>query len=356
MAGLRLALPKTSLQMLFPSRILALPFLVLLCPISHFAQTPQSQPPTSAIRVQVDQVNVGVIVTDARGHFVENLGRENFRVFDSGIEQPITGFSSIDGPAQVLLLVESGPAVYLLESSHLAAVSTLLNGLSADDRVAMAAYADAPQPVLDFTADKRSAIANLAQLHFNLGFSRLNLSSSLAAILDRLAPLQGKKTIVLLSTGVDTSAPEVITSFFARLKIADIRIFALSLSGPLRASQPRARHKEKNPVAAPPDPMFAEADQELFALAESTGGRAYFPLSSAEFKNACAEIAQLVRHEYSLSFVPPAHDATIHSIDVRVITTPPSPSTPANPSAPSSSNAPPPTYRIDHRPAYLAPE
>lgn len=350
MAGLTLALLKTSLQMLFPSRILALPFLILLCPIAHFAQAPQMQLPTPSIRVQVDQVDVGVIVTDARGNFVENLGRENFRVLDNGIEQPIAGFSSIDGPAQVLLLVESGPAVYLLEGSHLAAVSTLLNDLSADDRVALAAYADAPHPVLDFTADKHSAIANVAQLHFNLGFSRLNLSSSLAAILDWLAPLQGKKTVVLLSTGVDTSAPEVITSFFARLKIADVRIFSLSLSGSLRASPPRPRHKEKNPVTAPPDPMFAEADQELHALAESTGGRAYFPVSSVEFKNACAEVAQLVRHEYSLSFVPPAHDAAIHSIDVRVITTPP------NPSSSPSSSALPPTYRIDHRPAYLAPE
>ena len=350
MAGLRLALLKTSLQMFSSSRILALPFLILLCPIAHVAQTPQTQLPTPAIRVQVDQVNVGVIVTDVRGNFVENLGRENFRVFDNGVEQPIAGFSSIDGPAQVLLLVESGPAVYLLESSHVAAVSTLLNGLSVDDRVAMAAYADTPQPVFDFTADKRSAIANLAQLHFNLGFSRLNLSSSLAAILDWLAPLQGKKTIVLLSTGVDTSAPEVITAFFARLKIADVRIFSLSLSGSLRAAPAHAKRKAKNPVTAPPDPMFAEADQELRALAESTGGRAYFPLTSAEFKNACAEIAQLDRHEYSLSFVPPTHDAAIHSIDVRVITTPP------NPSAPPSSNAVPPAYRVDHRPAYLAPE
>lgn len=350
MVGLTISLLKPSRQMLFPSRLLAPSLLLLLhCPTVVSAQAPESQLPLPTIRVQVDQVNVGVIVTDARGNFVENLRRENFHVFDNDIEQPIAGFSSIEGPAQVLLLVESGPAVYLLEGSHLSAVSTLLYGLSADDHVAMAAYADAPQLVLDFTADKRLAIANLGQLHFNLGFTRLNLSSSLASVLDWLAPLQGKKTIVLLSTGVDTSAPEVITALFARLKLADVRVFSLSLSGSLRASQPRPKRKEKNPVAAPSDPMFAEADQELRALAESTGGRSYFPITPAEFKNACAEIAQLVRHEYSLSFVPPAHDAAVHSIEVRVIITPPSPSTP-------SSNAPPPTYRVDHRSAYVAPE
>jgi VWFA-related protein len=293
--------------------------------------------------VQVDQVNVGVIVTDARGNFVESLRREDFHIFDNAAEQPIAGFASVDGPAQVFLLVESGPAVYLLEGSHLAAVATLLNGLFASDSVAMAAYADTPQLILDFTADKGIAIANLHQLHFNLGFTSLNLSSSLSSVLDWLAPLQGKKTVVLLSTGLDTSPPEVITALFARLKLADLRIFSLSLSGSLRASHPGPKHKEKNLPVAPPDSVFAEADQELRALAESTGGRAYFPLTSAEFKNACAEIAQLVRHEYSLSFVPPAHDAAVHSIDVRIISTAPSP----NKAAPS--------LRIDHRPAYLAP-
>jgi Ca-activated chloride channel family protein len=330
--------------MLFPSRILASSFLLLLlCPAFVSAQAQQSPPQVPAIRVSVDLVNVGIIVTDARGNFVENLQRENFRIFDNGVEQPIAGFSPIDGPAQVVLLVESGPAVYLLESSHLNAVTTLLNGLSADDRVAMAAYADAPQLFLDFTADKRVAITNLDRLRFNLGFTRLNLSFSLATILDWLAPLQGKKTIVLLSTGVDTSPPEASTAFFARLKIADVRVLSLSLSGSLRAARPRAKHREQN-AAATPDPMFAEADQELRALAASTGGRSYFPRNPAEFKNACAEIAQLVRHEYSLSFIPPVHDAAIHSLEVRVIT------------AQSSPNAPPPAYRVDHRPAYLAPQ
>jgi VWFA-related protein len=311
---------------------------LVLCSAALRAQAPNPSAPS--IRVQVDQVNVGVIVTDQRGKFVEDLHRENFQVFDNNVEQPLAGFTSIDGPAQVLLLVESGPAVYLLEGSHLAAVSTLLNGLSSDDRIAMAAYADTPRFILDFTADKGVALANLNQLHFNLGSTNLNLSSTLASILDWLVPLQGKKTIVLLSTGVDTSSPEIIDAVFARIKLTDIRVFTLSLSGSLRGSPPATKRKNKNPVPAPADNLFAEADAELRALAQSTGGRSYFPLTSAEFKTACAEIAQLVRHEYSLSFAAPAHDAAIHSIDVRI----------------STPGAQPSTLRMDHRGAYLAPQ
>jgi hypothetical protein len=57
-----------------------------------------------------------------------------------------------------------------------------------------------------------------------------------------------------------------------------------------------------------------------------------------------AEIAQLVRHEYSLAFAPPVRDALVHSIEVRV-----------NAPQTRTPNTQPVAYRIDHRQAYLAP-
>src|SRR5258708_38680856 len=98
--------------------------------------------PQGAIRVSVDRVNVGVIVTDAQGHFVEGLHREDFLVLDNLAQQPLTDFSTVEEPAQVLLLIEAGPAVYLLEGGHLQAAYSLLNGLSAGYRVAVVKYAD----------------------------------------------------------------------------------------------------------------------------------------------------------------------------------------------------------------------
>src|SRR5260370_24591073 len=94
-----------------------LPAVLCACSIADAQENPQQ--PSQTIHVSVDRVNVGVIVTDSRGHFIEGLRREDFRVFDNGIEQPLTGFAAIAEPAHVLLLIEAGPAVYLLDSSHL---------------------------------------------------------------------------------------------------------------------------------------------------------------------------------------------------------------------------------------------
>ena len=176
--------------------IAALSALVLLAS-PGFTREPPAEGHQS-IRIAVERVNVGVIVTDTKGKFVENLRQQDFQVLDNDTPQAITDFAPIDVPGQVLMAVEAGPAVYLLQDSHLFVADSLLGGLSPGDRVAIACYNNAPAPLLNFTADKSSAQAALDQIQFNLGYGNLNLSSSLNTMLDWLAPIPGKKTIVLV--------------------------------------------------------------------------------------------------------------------------------------------------------------
>jgi VWFA-related protein len=312
--------------------ILAIGLLLLLvAPLC----TAQSQEPAPPIRVTVNRVNVGVTVTDATGHFIEGLRREDFQLFDNGVEQPITDFLSIEEPAQLLLLIESGPAVYFLGQGHFRAADTLLTSISPADRVAVAAYSNAPQLILGFTSDKAAAHYALENLNFNLGFADLNLSASVATVLDWMAPLPGKKTIVLLSTGVDTSPPENWQIVQQKLQTSDVRILAVSLSGDFR--KPVKGKKRAAPNTAERESVsegFRKADESLQQLSAATGGRVYFPQNAAEFNRAYAEIAQLIRHEYSLAFAPPAAAGQLHSLKVK------------------TKNS---AYQVDHRQAYLAP-
>jgi Ca-activated chloride channel homolog len=331
---------------------LFIPCTLLLAPPA-LPQQPAQTPPN--IRISVDRVNVGVIVTDSRGQFVNGLRRQDFHLFDNGVEQPVTDFLSVDEPAQVLLLIEAGPAVYLLQGGHLQAIHSLLDGLAPSDRVAIARYNDAPELILEYTPDKPTAAAALDQLRFNLGFGQLNLASSLVTALDWLGHVPGKKSLVLLSTGFDTSAPVAAQNLLAHLKSTDVRVLAISLGGELRGVQPsEKKHSKKD---QPPSDKaqaaaegFAQADEALKAIAEANGSRAYFPRTAKDFAAVFTEIAQLVRHEYNLGFVPPSHDGKLHAIEVRVTG-----SAPAN--ALSSSSDPPAAaaFRIDHRQAYVAP-
>jgi Ca-activated chloride channel homolog len=291
------------------------------------------------IRVNVARVNVGVVVTDDKGKFVEGLRREAFHVFDNGGEQPITEFAPIEEPGQVLLLVEAGPAAYFLQDANLFAADAMLKGLSAGDRVAVARYTDAPLALLDFTTDKESAQAALGSIRFNLGFADLNLSSSLSTVLDWLERIPGKKTIVLISTGVDTSLPSATAALQARLRVGDVRILCVSTSGPLR----NGKQGGKTKIQQTQD-EFAAADRRLQVIAELTGGRSYFPLNGKAFQETYKEVAEIVRHEYSLAFALPAPDGAVHSIDVKV-----------ERSGATGKSGPPP-YRVDHRKGYQAPK
>lgn len=292
--------------------------LALVAPRILNAQEP-SPALTHTIRVEVQRVNAGVIVTDSRGQFVRGLKREDFHVYDNNLEQPITEFATVDDPAQILLLLEAGPAVYFLQDAHLFAADSMLRGLSTLDQVAIASYDVSPAPILPFTTDKALAQAALSGIRFNLGFSQLNLSSSLNTALDWLATLPGKKTVLLLSTGVDTSSPEAIQSVQSRLQTGDVRVLCISVSGPIRnGKNGSARQLQQLKLD------FEQADDRLRSLAEVTGGRVFFPENEKAIQEIYRQVAELVRNEYSLAFIPPVNDGAVHSIKVKV-NLPPSP-------------------------------
>jgi Ca-activated chloride channel homolog len=300
----------------------------------------QEQTPDAAnIRLEVNRVNVGVIVTDSKGNFVEGLQRENFQIFDGGASQPVTDFAPVDAPAQVLLLLEAGPAVYLLQDAHLYVADALLSGLSAGDRVAIAVYNQSPEPLVDYTANKPAVENALDSIQFNLGYGNLNLAKSLGTVLDWLARIPGKKSIVLISTGVDTSPAESMQRLIPRLETGDVRIFDISMSGPLRNGKKGTAQQILQTQQA-----FEQADAWLKTLADASGGRAYFPESAKAFEQTYRQIAQLVRHEYSLAFAPPKADGGVHTIDVKVV---------SNSDQEKNTAA---DYKVDHRRGYIAPK
>jgi hypothetical protein len=153
--------------------------------------------------------------------------------------------------------------------------------------------------------------------------------------LDWLERIPGKKSIVLISTGIDTSPASVAAQLQTRLQIGEVKILCISTSGPLRNGKQGSKAKVQQTQQE-----FQAADQRLRWLAESTGGRAYFPENAKAFQETYRDVAQMVRHEYSLAFVPAVADGAVHVIDVRVV----------------AGKGKPAEYRVDHRRAYQAPK
>jgi len=319
--------------------------MLIICASASAQQTDQLPTLGSAIRVSVDRINVGVTVTDSHGRSAPGLRREDFRIFDNGVEQPISGFVPSEEPARLVFLIEGSTADYLLVrlgKSPFLGADNLLNNISAIDRVAIVTFSKGPQLVLDFTPDKRQARQVLQEVNSQFLSLRAsatsgwqNLSSSVAATIDWLASFPGSKIIVVLCTGIDTSPSESWQVVQQKLKISDVRILALSTFGDFRKP---TKHKKLS-VDDRADRTFVnegitQSDELLRQLSEASGGRAYFPKDAKDFSRAYGEIAQLVRSEYTLEFVPPAYDSQVHAIKVKLKHS---------------------SYRAGYRPAYLAP-
>ena len=233
-------------------------------------------------------------------------------------------------------MMENGPAAIFIKPSAMRAAEAFLNSISPSDKVAIVSYSKVPTLELDFTDDKSKAEEGLKGLSFMDGFAQLNLMSSVMTTLDWLSSVPGKKTIVLLSTGLNDSSPTDWQVIQRKLESSDVQILAVSIADalrtPLKAKKlsPDERDERKYVQAG-----FAEGDRLLRLLTSATGGHVYFPKNTKEFTEAYGEIAQFVRNEYRLEFVPPSEDGKLHALTVKVR---------------------PAWYHVNYRQAYFAPD
>jgi Ca-activated chloride channel homolog len=288
-------------------------------------QTSGSQQQT--LEAKTELVKLDVSVLNAKGDFVDGLTQADFRVLDDGAERPITFFAPVSTPAKVVVVLETSPAVYLFKDEHLAAAYSLLGGLGADDEVALVTYADVPRELVSFTTDKMLLFQALGNTQYMMGSASLNLYDAVSDVVDGLSRFSGKKAVILLTTGIDSSSPARWNALTQKLRESDVVIFAVGLLGPL-ASVSDVKQKDRKKVKGASafdtadDPegtlSIAKADNALVSLTAMTGGRAYFPASGDDFSPTYREIASSLRHEYVLGVLPD-HDGQFHTLTVSVV-------------------------------------
>ncbi len=294
--------------------VLALILSVLWVPKNSQAQSaPAEVQQPVRIATEIVKLNVSVMAND--GSFIGGLEQKNLRVLDNGSEQPIVFFAPEDAPAHILVLLETSPAVYLIQDQHLSAAYALLEGLAAGDQISLATYDDAPHSILPFTTNKAALADALGQIQYNVGMGQLNFFDSLAKVLDQIADTPGKKAIILLTTGLDSSSSNRWDSLVQKIRTQDVVIFPVALGGSLRHSPDK---KKANTPTSTTTQLFENADRALFALASMTGGYAFFPVSPKDFIPVYHEIAAALRHQYVLG-IAPQHDEKFHPLSVQVL-------------------------------------
>jgi VWFA-related protein len=271
-----------------------------------------------SIKVNVPLVNVDVLVTSKAGQFVPGLKKENFRIYEDGAPQQISNFNVSKAPITAVLVVEFASTNYAFMLDALRASYAFAHTLTKDDWVAVSYYDMLPHILVDFTQDKQAVYGALNQLRIP-GFSETNLFDALFDTLDRLDRVEGKKYVILVTTGVDTFSKITLDKIMKKIKdTKDVTIFPISVGQIARIMHPNAYRG----LGIPHDELtYIQADNEMRTFAAMTGGRAYFPRFQAEYGEDFQEIGDDIRNQYSIAYHPTNTklDGTYRKLKVQLV-------------------------------------
>jgi VWFA-related protein len=261
--------------------------------------------PDYSIKVDVPLVSLDVLVTTKDGQTIPGLKKENFKIMEDGAPQQISTFNQTEAPITAVLLVEFASTNYYFIVDALNASYSFANTLKKDDWVAVISYDMKPQILADFTQDKRAVQAALNQLRMP-GFAETNLFDALFDTLDRVDRIEGKKYIILVSTGVDTFSKLTLDKILKKVKSTkDVTIYAVSVGWAEREWWESHGRAAPHGMGIPVGNMdYLQADNEMKTFASLTGGRAYFPRFQGELPGIFTDIAADIRNQYSISYHP----------------------------------------------------
>ncbi len=275
-----------------------------------------------SLRVEVPLVSVPVLVTTKDGQFIPGLKAGNFRVLEDGVPQTITSFNQTkDAPITAVLLTEFASTNYYFIVDAMNASYTFANSLKPEDWIAVMYYDMKPHILVDFTQDKREVFGALHQLAIPT-WSETNLFDALYDTVDRLDRLEGRKYIILISSGRDTFSKLNYDHVLKKLReTRNITIFAIGTGQWVRqlTDCPRTGIDIINRCSEV-RMDYLQADNQMNTFAHMTGGQAYFPRFQGAFPEVVGDISQSIRNQYILAYHPSnaKQDGTYRKIKVEV--------------------------------------
>jgi len=255
--------------------------------------------PDYSIKVDVPLVNLDVLVTTKDGQAIPGLKKENFKILEDGVEQKVSTFNQSEAPITAVLLIEFASTNYNYMYDALNASYTFASGLKKQDWIAVVSYDMRPQILVDFTQDKSAIMGALNTLRIP-GFSERNLFDALFDTLDRTERIEGKKYIILVSSGRDTFSKLNFDQILKKVKSTkDTTIYAVSIGRALR------EWLEAHGYSGGIQQLdWLQADNQMNTFAHLTGGRAYFPRFEGELPEIFRDVAADIRNQYTITYHP----------------------------------------------------
>jgi Ca-activated chloride channel family protein len=244
--------------------------------------------------VDVDVVQITATVTDASGHFVKGLRREQFKLKEDGVSQRLTSFVGENIPLELVVATDVSDSMTEAMPTLKASVKAFLNALRPTDQVTLLAFNDNI-----FTVVRRSTdpLARLKAVDRLAPWGGTALYDALLTGLNTVGKQPGRRALVVFTDGEDQNSASTIKRVESRLETSDATIYTIGLGRSVK------------------DKALAGILQHL---AEMSGGRAFLIDRAAQLSQVFGDIVEELSNQYLLSYASSneKRDGTFRRISV----------------------------------------
>jgi Ca-activated chloride channel family protein len=276
------------------------------------------------VKVDTKLVTIPVRILDRKGRFVGGLAKENFKVFEDGVEQEIAYFTNEEQPFTVALVLDMSYSTNFKISEIQSAAIAFIDQLRPQDKVMVVSFDQDVHILCEATNDRQRIYRAIRSTKIQTGTSLYEAVD--IVINDRLKRVQGRKAVILFTDGVDTTSTRSndLENLHDALELdalvypirydtyADVQamknkgvILKPGGTGPGGVGFPMPVPTVGSPSSrGTSEEDYRRAKEYLEQLATRTGGTIYEANTMGNLNNAFTRIASELREYYSLGFYP----------------------------------------------------
>ncbi len=278
------------------------------------AQDKQSANSTSP----ATSVKLNLLVTNNKGHYVDDIRQQDIEVFENGVGQIVSYFAKEDLPVSYCLTVDNSGSFKTLLKSVMEAASALVGNNKVEDEACVVRFVKSAdvETVTDFTSDKGTLLKALGALY--IGSGQTAFIDAVYVSADHVAKRQWsdnimrRRALVVFSDGEDRASYYTQGQLFKMLRQNNVQVFVVGLISQLDATSGLIRESPRD-----------KAVELLEKLARETGGRVFFPMDVAEIGNAMKEIAHDLHTQYVVGYNPVGRSVKDeHKVQIKLVETP----------------------------------
>src|SRR5580658_8296360 len=266
--------------------------------------TGQTILPKADIRVDTALVLVPAQVTNFLGTPVTDLHKEDFRVFEDGVEQPITNFSREDAPLSIGLLYDISGSMRNKIKKSAEAAAAFFKTSNPEDEFFLVEFSDRPKLTVPFTSDPDEVYQRIAHVK---PFGRTALLDAIRMAMGEMKHARNtRKALVIVSDGGDNRSRHTEREIKNAMLESDLQVYAMGIFD--SEDTPKHSTEEQN------------GPKLLQELADQSGGREYPVTSLNDLPSISARIGNQLRNQYLLGYSPanPERDGKYRVIKLTV--------------------------------------